>query len=156
MNAIAPDLHTANTSPVVLALETALRETFAVYLAAHLHHWNVEGERFTSLHDFFETQYRDTFEALDLLAERIRALGVPVTAGFAAGAPVPAVAGDGAQECADAMLRDLQVRNETVAAALRAGLDVVAKAGDPVTEDLLTGRLAVHEKSIWMLKAMQS
>ena len=154
MNAITSELRASNKPSVVTSLEDILRETYALYRSAHQHHWNVEGARFKALHDFFEEQYRDNFEALDAVAERIRMLGVQVAGDFAAGQTVASPAGGNSEARADAMIADLIARNESVAAALKSGIEVAANAGDPTSEDLMTGRLAVHEKSVWMLKSM--
>lgn len=41
----------------------------------HNFHWNVTGPQFNSLHAMFMTQYTKQWNALDVIAERIRTLG---------------------------------------------------------------------------------
>jgi starvation-inducible DNA-binding protein len=45
-------------------------------------HWNVTGRMFETLHLMFETQYNELAIAVDLVAERIRALGFPAPATY--------------------------------------------------------------------------
>jgi hypothetical protein len=59
------------------ALAKVLSDTFVLYLKTHNFHWNVEGPQFLGLHEMFEKQYRDLWNSIDDIAERIRALGQP-------------------------------------------------------------------------------
>jgi starvation-inducible DNA-binding protein len=57
-------------------LSHLLADTYTLYLKTHNFHWNVTGPMFNTLHLMFETQYTELALAVDLIAERIRALGV--------------------------------------------------------------------------------
>ena len=56
------------------------RRLVLLYLKTHNFHWNVTGPMFNTLHVMFMDQYTELWNALDLIAERIRALGVPAPA----------------------------------------------------------------------------
>ena len=57
-------------------LSRLLADSFTLYLKTHNFHWNVTGPMFNTLHVMFMDQYTELWNALDLIAERIRALGV--------------------------------------------------------------------------------
>src|SRR2546428_1362909 len=60
---------------IVHGLSKLLADTYVVYLKTHNFHWNVEGPMFQTLHQMFMEQYTETWNAIDLIAERIRSLG---------------------------------------------------------------------------------
>jgi starvation-inducible DNA-binding protein len=146
---------TRNTDPVVKALEQALADTFTLALKTQNYHWNVVGPNFFGLHNLFEEQYTDAFGAVDELAERIRALGAAAPGGLQAFREISGIAD--AQEGIDAkaMIDDLAAGNEAVGATLKAGIAAAGSAGDDATADLLTGRLATHDKAAWMLRSLR-
>jgi starvation-inducible DNA-binding protein len=135
------------------ALAQTLADTYALYQKTHLYHWNVQGPRFGSLHALFGAQYNELWVALDLIAERIRALGVfaPSHADIAKRATV-AIDNDPAPS-EDAMLKALAVGNETVVKSARKALEAAEEAGDQASADLMTERCAAGEKAAWMLRA---
>ncbi|GAB7128989.1 Dps family protein [Silvimonas sp. JCM 19000] len=135
-------------------LSRLLADTYTLYLQTHNFHWNVTGPMFNTLHVMFETQYNELALATDLIAERIRALGFPApgTYGkFAALTRVEAV--EGIPEATE-MIRILLKGQETVVTTARGLLDKVGEVNDQATDDLLTQRLQVHEKTAWMLRAL--
>src|SRR5260370_22140650 len=62
---------------IAQGLSHLLADTYTLYLKTHNFHWNVTGPMFQTLHLMFETQYTELALAVDLVAERIRALGLP-------------------------------------------------------------------------------
>ena len=58
-------------------LSALLADSYTLYLMTHNFHWNVTGPQFNSLHNMFMGQYTEQWNALDMIAERIRALGHP-------------------------------------------------------------------------------
>lgn len=138
---------------VAEALIQTLADTYALYQRTHLYHWNVQGPRFGALHTMFETQYNELWTALDLIAERIRALGVfaPSHADIAKRAGVPA--DNDPAPSAEAMLKALTTGNETVVKSARKALEAAEEAGDQASADLMTQRCAAGEKAAWMLRA---
>ncbi|MDZ4759746.1 MAG: Dps family protein [Alphaproteobacteria bacterium] len=137
---------------VAAKLEHVLAETYVLYGKTHGYHWNVEGPRFLTLHTLFETQYNELWTSLDLIAERIRALGHYAPYGEAITKRSTIKADSGALD-EDAMLGALAAGNEAVVKAARACLLTAEEAGDQATADLMTQRVAIGEKAAWMLRA---
>lgn len=143
----------ADRQGVAHELAKTLADSFAVYLKTHGYHWNVRGPQFFSLHSLLEQQYTEIWQALDDLAERMRALGELAPQGPAAFANLTSI-GEGKPETeATEMIRELVKDNETLVATARKGVEIAEEAGDAATADLLTERLAAHEKHAWMLRA---
>ncbi|NQV06343.1 DNA starvation/stationary phase protection protein, partial [bacterium] len=116
-------------------------------------HWNVTGPMFRSLHLMFEEQYVELRDAVDLIAERIRALGYPSPGSFTEFAALTSVPeGVGTTEAME-MVRALASGHETAARTARAVVAVAEAAGDVATADLATVRIDTHEKTAWMLRA---
>jgi len=139
---------------IVKGLAALLADSYTLYLMTHNFHWNVTGPHFNSLHQMFMAQYTEQWNALDMIAERIRALGHPAPGTyrkFAALASIKEVEG---VPNATAMIRHLVAAQEATARTARELLPVVDAANDQPTADLLTQRLEVHEKTSWMLRSL--
>jgi len=131
-----------------------LADTYTLYLKTHNYHWNVTGPMFNTLHLMFEQQYNEMWVAVDLLAERIRSLGVFAPGSYAEFAKLTVIAeADGIPD-AQSMIADLVHGHEAVTRTIRSVFATVDEAHDASTADLLTQRLQVHEKTAWMLRAM--
>lgn len=144
----------ADRKKIVQGLSALLADSYTLYLMTHNFHWNVTGPQFNSLHAMFMTQYTEQWTALDLIAERIRALGYPAPGTykeFVALASIKEIAG--VPQAMD-MVRHLVAAQEATARTARKLLPVVAAANDQPTADLLTQRLDVHEKTAWMLRSL--
>jgi starvation-inducible DNA-binding protein len=136
------------------ALSKALADTYVLYLKTHNFHWNVEGEKFRALHEIFEAQYRDMWEALDEIAERIRALGEYAPGTYAKFAKLSSIKDNEKIPPGDDMLRELIADNQTLAVTLVDAIKTLQDAGDEPSAGLLVDRQTSHEKQIWMMKAM--
>lgn len=137
------------------ALGRVLADTYSLYLKTHAFHWNVTGPQFPALHMLFETQYREMWEALDVIAERVRALGrfAPQNDESFADATAIEPAPNEPPPAAE-MVKILLKDHETLVRRAREALDVADEVEDDATEDLLTQRIQSHEKTAWMLRAM--
>jgi len=140
---------------IARGLSALLADTYTLYLTTHNFHWNVTGPMFNTLHAMFMAQYTELWNAVDPVAERIRALGhfVPGSyADFARLASLP----DAPQTPPRAleMVRTLVAGHEAVARTARTLLERADQANDQPTADLLTQRLSVHEQTAWMLRAL--
>ena len=139
---------------IVKGLSALLADSYTLYLMTHNFHWNVTGPHFNSLHQMFMAQYTEQWNALDVIAERIRALGHPAPGtykDFVRLASIKEV--EGVPKATD-MIRHLVAAQEATARTARALLPVVGAANDQPTADLLTQRLEVHEKTAWMLRSL--
>lgn len=134
-------------------LTRVLADSFAVYLKTHGYHWNVRGPEFFSFHNLLEQQYRDIWAALDEIAERIRALGVLAPQSYSAFGNLTAIKHGDPEKEATAMLKELMQDHETLIATARRAFEAADAAGDEASADLMTQRLAAHEKFAWMLRS---
>ena len=135
-------------------LSRVLADSYTLYLKTHNFHWNVTGPMFQTLHLMFETQYNELWLAPDLIAERIRALGLPVPATHKSFEKLSSISMEEGVPKAQDMIRSLVKGHEAVARTARAVFEVADKANDQPTADLLTQRLQVHEKTAWMLRSL--
>lgn len=139
---------------IAKGLSHVLADTYTLYLQSHNFHWNVTGKMFQTLHDMFETQYNDLAEAVDLIAERIRALGLPAPGTFKQFKELSSIEEVDGVPSAEEMIRILVKGHETVARTARQNFKVCQDANDEPSFDLLVGRLQVHEKTAWMLRSL--
>jgi len=139
---------------VAVALSHMLADSYTLYLMTHNFHWNVTGPQFNTLHQMFMTQYTEAWQALDDIAERIRALGHYAPGTYAQYAKLSSIAEPTTVPDATGMVQSLVKGNEAVAKTARAALAQAEKASDAPTADLLTQRLDVHEKNAWMLRSL--
>ena len=131
-----------------------LADTYTLYLKTHNFHWNVTGPMFQTLHLMFETQYNELWQATDLIAERIRALGFPAPASYAAFSKLSSVKEALDVPAAKDMIRQLVEGQEAVVRTARSVFPLAEKANDQSTVDLLTQRMQIHEKTAWMLRSL--
>lgn len=132
-----------------------LADTYSLYLKTHNFHWNVTGPMFNSLHLMFEGQYSELALAIDLIAERIRALGFIAPATYSEFAKLTKIKEKSGDIAAEKMIEDLITAHEVVIKTARAILPDAESANDQVTLDIVTQRLQVHEKTVWMLRALK-
>lgn len=136
------------------ALSKMLADSYILYLKTHNFHWNVTGPMFQALHNMFMVQYTELWNALDLIAERIRALGYPAPGSYKRYAELSTIAEEEGVPSAQDMIRQLVAGQEAVARTARAAFKVADAADDQPTADLLTQRMEVHEKNAWMLRVL--
>ncbi|MCG3186697.1 MAG: DNA protection during starvation protein [Rhodocyclaceae bacterium] len=144
----------ADRERITEGLSRLLADTYTLYLMTHNFHWNVTGPMFNTLHLMFMTQYTELWNAVDPIAERIRALGVAAPGTYAAFAKLATVKEVPGVPKAEEMVRLLEKGHETVARTARALVPVADAANDQPTLDLLTQRLDIHEKTAWMLRTL--
>ncbi len=135
-------------------LSRVLADTYTLYLKTHNFHWNVTGPMFQTLHLMFETHYNELALAVDLVAERIRALGSPAPGTYRQFAQLSAIKEEDGVPKAPDMIRLLVEGHETVARTAREIFRSAESASDQPTCDLLTQRMQVHEKTAWMLRSL--
>ncbi len=144
----------AEREKISRGLAALLADSYTLYLMTHNFHWNVTGPHFNSLHLMFMAQYTEQWNALDIIAERIRALGHPAPGTYREFVELASIKEvDGVPE-AMKMVRHLVEAQEATARTARSLFPLVEKAHDQPTADLLTQRLEVHEKTAWMLRSL--
>ena len=131
-----------------------LADTYTLYLKTHNFHWNVTGPMFQTLHLMFETQYNELALAVDLVAERIRALGYPAPGTYREYAKLSSIKETAGVPKATDMIKLLVEGQEAVVRTARSVFPLVDKVNDEATADLLTQRMQLHEKNAWMLRSL--
>ena len=139
---------------IVKGLSHLLADSYTLYLMTHNFHWNVTGPQFNSLHTMFMAQYTEQWNALDPIAERIRALGFPAPGTYKEYVKLASIQEVEGVPTATDMVRHLVAAQESTARTARKLFAVVNEANDQPTADLLTQRLDVHEKTAWMLRSL--
>jgi len=139
---------------IAQGLSALLADSYTLYLMTHNFHWNVTGPQFNSLHLMFMAQYTEQWNALDIIAERIRALGHPAPGTYKEFVKLASVKEvEGVPKATD-MIRHLVAAQEATARTARKLFPLVDAANDQPTADVLTQRLDVHEKTAWMLRSL--
>jgi starvation-inducible DNA-binding protein len=135
-------------------LSHLLADTYTLYLKTHKFHWNVTGPMFQTLHLMFEAQYTELALAVDLIAERIRALDVLAPGSYSEFAQLSSIEEDTGTPNAQEMIQKLMEGQESVVRTARSLYPAVNAASDEPTADLLTQRIQIHEKNAWMLRSL--
>lgn len=143
-----------NRKQIADGLSRVLADTYTLYLKTHNFHWNVTGPMFQTLHLLFETQYTELATAVDLIAERIRALGYPAPGTYSDYAKLSSISETPGVPKATDMIRLLVEGQEAVVRTARSIFPVVDQVNDEPTADLLTQRMQTHEKNAWMLRSL--
>ena len=139
---------------IAQGLSALLADSYMLYLMTHNFHWNVTGPQFNTLHLMFMGQYTEQWNALDVIAERIRALGHAAPGTYAEFVKLASVKEVQGVPKATDMVRHLVAVQEATARTARKLFPLVTAANDQPTADLLTQRLEVHEKTAWMLRSL--
>jgi len=139
---------------IAQGLSKLLADSYTLYLKTHNYHWNVTGPMFNTLHLMFEQQYTELALAVDLVAERIRALGHAAPGSYKAYAALTSIEEETGSPSAEEMIRQLVKGQEAVVRTAREVFPAADRANDQPTADLLTQRMQVHEKNAWMLRSL--
>ena len=145
---------TKDRAAIAQGLSRLLADTYVLYLKTHNFHWNVTGPQFNTLHAMFELQYTELATAVDLIAERIRALGCPAPGSYKEYARLSSIEEAEGVPSANQMIAQLVRGQEAVVKTARSIFPAVERANDEPTADLLTQRMQVHEKTAWMLRSL--
>jgi starvation-inducible DNA-binding protein len=135
-------------------LSGLLADSYTLYLMTHNFHWNVKGPMFNTLHQMFMAQYTEQWGALDLIAERIRALGYPAPGTYKEFVKLASIKEIDGVPPALEMVSHLVAAQEATARTARRLFPLLEKANDQPTADLITQRLDLHEKTAWMLRSL--
>jgi len=147
-------IHEKARTEVAGGLSRLLADSYILYLKTHNFHWNVEGPMFNTLHQMFMDQYTELWNALDIIAERIRALGEQAPGSYKQFIQLSSIPESEGKVAARAMIQQLLQGHEAVAKTARSIYPLAEKAQDEATLDVLTQRLNVHEKTAWMLRSL--
>lgn len=135
------------------SLNQVLADSYALLALTHLAHWNVEGPDFFALHAAFQTQYEELFTAIDEIAERVRALGAYAIGGLGKFAQVAQMREFASPLSQEDYVKRLIAANEKLLADAVQARDLAGKTNDAESQDLMIGRITLHQKTVWMLKS---
>lgn len=152
--AIDIGISAAERKKIAEGLSRLLADSYTLYLMTHNFHWNVTGPMFNTLHLMFMGQYTEQWNALDIIAERIRALGFPAPGTYKEFVKLASIKEVEGVPKAKEMIAHLVAAQEATARTARGLFPLVDKANDQPTADVLTQRLEVHEKTAWMLRSL--
>ena len=144
----------ADRKKIVEGLSALLADSYTLYLMTHNFHWNVTGPQFNSLHMMFMDQYTEQWNALDAIAERIRALGYPAPGTYAAFSKRASIKEVEGSPKATEMIKHLLHAQEATARTARKVFEAADAVNDQPSADLLTQRMEIHEKTAWMLRSL--
>ena len=147
-------ISSADRTKIVKGLSALLADSYTLYLMTHNFHWNVKGPMFNTLHVMFMEQYTEQWNALDIIAERIRALGFPAPGTYREFVKLASIKEVEGVPKANDMIRHLVAAQEATARTARKLFPVVDAANDQPTADVLTQRIDIHEKTAWMLRSL--
>lgn len=154
MQKVNTGISESDRKAIAEGLSKLLADSYTLYLKTHNFHWNVTGPMFQTLHLMFETQYTELSTAVDLIAERIRALGHFAPGSYKEYARLTSVPEADGVPSAKEMIRQLVDAQESVVRTARSVFPTAEKAADEATADLLTQRIQLHEKTAWMLRSL--
>lgn len=149
-----PETGIDDTKLIAMNVSACLADSYILMVKTQAYHWNAVGPLFHSVHELTEKQYENLFSAIDVLAERVRALGYPAPSSITDMISLSAIDADMGNPTTEEMMQNLVADHETVARRFRESAERAEDGKDPVTADMLTERLAFHEKSSWMLRAL--
>ncbi len=136
-------------------LEKLLADSYVLSLKTQNYHWNVVGENFKSLHELFDAQYEELADAIDGIAERMRALGSKVEGTFENFSKLSKIKSGDKNFSKSEMIQDLVFGHELIVTDLKVAIKVAQDEGDEATADIFIGRIQSHEKAAWMLVSSQ-
>ncbi len=136
-------------------LEKLLAYSYVLSLKTQNYHWNVVGENFKSLHELFDAQYEELADAIDGIAERMRALGSKVEGTFENFSKLSKIKSGDKNFSKSEMIQDLVFGHELIVTDLKVAIKVAQDEGDEATADIFIGRIQSHEKAAWMLVSSQ-
>ncbi|MET3575315.1 Dps family protein [Bhargavaea ullalensis] len=124
-----------------------------LYTKLHNYHWYVKGPQFFTLHAKFEELYNEATLHMDEIAERMLTLGGKPAATMSEHLELSVIGEADGTETANEMVGRLTDDFTRVMKSLKTGMELAAKDGDDMTEDLLNSTYQSVEKHQWMLNA---
>ena len=144
---------TKSDSAIVKSLNLLLADSYSLMANTHYAHWNVEGPGFFSLHKAFQEQYEQLFEAIDEIAERVRALDAYALGGLRNFSDESGIEELNTPVSAKDYVASLAIAHEKTLTDAVAARDAAGAVNDLETQDLAIKTIQWHQKTIWMLKS---
>jgi starvation-inducible DNA-binding protein len=135
-------------------MKKVLADTFALYLKAHNYHWNVEGQNFPQYHEFFGNLYEELHDAVDPIAEQVRALDAYAPGSFTRFMELTDIEDEVTVPAGVEMARRMMTDNEKVIGTLNIAFKLAEQLDKQGLADFLAGRIDIHNKHQWMLRSI--
>ena len=146
------DLSSEDDQKVTEAINPLVADAFALYVKTKNFHWHLSGARFRDLHLLFDEHADAIFEAIDLLAERVRRVGGTTIRSISHISGLQTISDDNDEFVSpDAMIRRLMEDNRHYVELLRKAHAVCDAAGDVATTSFLEGIIDETERRVWFL-----
>ncbi|UCS92818.1 DNA starvation/stationary phase protection protein [Echinicola marina] len=136
---------------IVNSLNKLLANYHVHYQKLRNFHWNVTGGDFFDLHEKFEELYTESYENIDLIAERIRVFGMTPLSLIREYLEHSEIKEVGTDLPSDDMVREVLKDFEILAENMNECAENVAELGDSATEDMLIAMIKSIELHHWML-----
>tara|TARA_R100000306_G_scaffold62590_2_gene74925 strand:- start:7138 stop:7608 length:471 start_codon:yes stop_codon:yes gene_type:complete len=154
MSKIDIGIKQADRESIADGLKRLLADSYTLYLQTHNFHWNVEGPSFRELHLMFEEHYVELAQAVDDIAERIRTLDVPAPGTYKEFARLSSIKEVDGVPSAKEMVDLLTKGHEQVVKTCREVVRLAQQGDDESSAALASDRMRIHEKTAWMLRAL--
>lgn len=147
--------HVANDAGAftAAALKVFLADTAVLLAKTQACHWNARGPGFYAIHKLTEAQYDELFAAMDVLGERVRALGVPAPDGLGQMLELATLKPCLGQTSVPDAVAALAEDHAAMATHAHDAAEEMEQAGDPGSHDILVARVVAHEKAAWLLRS---
>lgn len=134
--------------------KVAMANTFAMYFKSFSYHWNIEGRNFSEYHGFFGSMYEELHDAIDPMAEQIRAIDVYAPISIMDMFHFKMVTEDVVQPTSSqTMFANLLTANNQVIESLNKLFDACTAANNQGFANFVADRLDIHAKHGWQLKS---
>jgi starvation-inducible DNA-binding protein len=141
------------TKEIVESLNKLLANYHVHYQKLRNYHWNVEGDAFFELHEFFELEYNAVKLQIDEIAERIRVFGKKPASTLKEYLEISEIKETDASLKSGEMAKEILTDFETIISLCIDSHEMTATTGDLATSDLLIDCIKRTEKSHWMLSS---
>lgn len=134
-------------------LNQLLADSITMYSLYKKHHWQVAGPTFYQLHLLFEKHAEEILETVDLIGERIQALGgVAIAMPFDVAEMAKIERPPTGEENVPALLARTANAHALIIKELREGIRLTEQNKDAGTNDLLISDvLREHEEQLWFI-----
>ena len=135
-------------------MKVVLATSYAFQLKAHNYHWNVEGINFPQYHSFFGNLYEEVHDAVDSIAEHIRALDGYAPGSFERFKQLSSITDETTIPSGQMMCQRLLNDNDKVIQDLTFAYTEAERAKQLGLANFLQDRIDIHQKHQWMLRSI--
>lgn len=146
-------LREESRSRMITLLNQHLADTFDLYSQTKQAHWNVKGPQFYQLHEMYDDLAEMVFPYVDMIAERVTALGgvaMGTARMAAASSRLPEMPSGGIEDAQS--VEELAQRYARLGATVRSAIDEAAQAGDQGTSDIFIDMVRDLDKALYFLE----